>query len=699
MKRLILILSISVFLGFAGKTSAQEYYQEDKWPNLKFFVPVAMHTAPDNSKRVFVIEQNGRIKVFKDSGTVGANDTTTFLNLRNRIGNITPGNETGLLGMAFHPNFSQNGFVYVNYTTASPVVTYVSRFKLDSLNPNRLLTNSEKRIFQVNQPFSNHNAGSLLFGDDGYLYITMGDGGSGGDPGNRAQNKSEFLGKIVRIDVNVPENGPAYLVPADNPLVNNTQNWKKEIYAWGLRNPWKMTKDPELSTIWIGDVGQNAFEEVDTLRKGANYGWKVMEGNSQYSACNGCDTSNYEKPLQAYNRAAGISITGGYVYRGTELHKLKGVYFYADYSTQKIWNLKKGQNGVYQNLVFTLPTPGPISSFGLDNEKELYTVRYSANQGKLLKIRCGPPTPVIATPAKTSVCAGDSIVVLAPVSADVVGYKWSTGDTTNKISLRQEGIYNLTLQTRNSFGCWSYFSQPIRLKINPKPLKPIVSDVNICQGDTAEVTLSSLYFYNWSANGNQNSFSTINQGQYWVRALDSVGCKSDTGFFSVVVLPVPTTPGITQNGNDLTTNPVTGGSYKWFLDGVFLETTSNPIFSPIISGSYTLVVVSQQGCQSQISNPLVFVSNLKISNGENDVILMPNPVKDELSMVIKSVKAVNTVVYDFLELSGKSILKGSFTGIKKKSDLKISTRNLPKGPYFVKINLDGKSYLKRIIKE
>jgi hypothetical protein len=335
----------------------------------------------------------------------------------------------------------------------------------------------------------------------------------------------------------------------------------------------------------------------------------------------------------------------------------------------------------------------------LDNEKELYTVRYSANQGKLLKIRCGPPTPVIATPAKTSVCAGDSIVVLAPVSADVVGYKWSTGDTTNKISLRQEGIYNLTLQTRNSFGCWSYFSQPIRLKINPKPLKPIIPDLNICQGDTGEVTLPSLYSYSWSSNGNQNSFSTINQGQYWVRAFDSLGCKSDTGFFSVFVLPVPTTPSLIQNGNDLTTNAVSGASYKWFLDGVFLQTTSNPIFSPILSGSYTLLVVSQQGCQSQISNPLVFVSNLKIYNGENEVVLMPNPVKDELSIVIKSIKAVNILVYDILEFSGKSILKGSFTGVKKKSDLKISTLNLPKGTYLVKINLDGKSYLKRIIKE
>ena len=601
MKNILLIyLTLVVQSIFNLAFGQNDYYQEDKWPNLKFILPVAMHTAPDNSKRIFVIEQNGRIKVFKDSGNVGANDTSTFLNLRNRLPNGN-GNETGLLGMAFHPNFSQNGHVYIDYTTnTNPVTTYISRFKLDSLNPNKLNTASEKRILQVPQPYSNHNGGSIVFGDDGYLYVTMGDGGSSGDPGNRAQNKSELLGKILRIDVNVPENGPAYAIPPDNPLVNNIQNWKKEIYAWGFRNPWKITKDHQQTTIWIGDVGQGAFEEIDTLRKGANYGWKILEGNAAFSPCNGCDTSNLEWPLATYGRSLGVSVTGGYVYRGSELVNLKGSYFYADFSSQRVWNLKKGIDGKYKNTLIPIGTPsGPISSFGLDYENELYTVRYSATNGKLLKLRCGPQTPILANPLKASVCIGDSIVMQAPSLPGVVGYKWSTGDTTMNIVLKQVGSYNVSLQTRNALGCWSYISGSIILKVKPLPQKPVIGDLSSCFGENASISLPATNLYAWSADGNENRFSTETGGKFWVIASDSIGCKSDTSYFKVSINPTPQKPEISNFiacfGDTISATLPSKYAYSWSSGG------NLNLFSSAIAGQYWVMSTDSNACKSDTS--------------------------------------------------------------------------------------------------
>lgn len=241
--RLLITVGILMTLGFSLPGYSQ-YYLEDRWPNLKFISPVWMEPSPDQSKRIFVLEQNGRIKMFKDSGTVNVNDTTTFINLRSKMQPYASLGETGLLGMAFHPNFSQNGYVFVDYTATSPNLrTIVSRFKVDPTNPNKLDPNSERILLSINQPYSNHNGGSIIFGDDGYLYIAMGDGGSGGDPGNRAQNKADFLGKILRIDVNVPDTAASpYRIPSDNPFANSTGNTKKEIGCHGMRNPGKFPK-------------------------------------------------------------------------------------------------------------------------------------------------------------------------------------------------------------------------------------------------------------------------------------------------------------------------------------------------------------------------------------------------------------------------------------------------------------------------
>jgi glucose/arabinose dehydrogenase len=630
-KQLSIYVAI-LFFFLTGKSFAQSnYYQEDRWPNLRFILPVEMIPAPDQSKRIFVLEQNGRIKVFKDSGNVAQNDTSTFLNIRSKLPlNFSTGNETGLLGMAFHPNYNQNGYVFINYCTTNPVVTFVSRFTLDPTNSNRLDPTTEKIILQVSQPFSNHNAGSMLFGDDGYLYVTMGDGGSGGDPGNRSQNRGVLLGKILRINVNVPDNGPPYSIPADNPLVGNNQNWREEIYAWGLRNPWKISKDANSSTIWIADVGQNAFEEIDTLRRAANYGWKILEGNSAYSTCNNCDTSNLENPLVTYGRSLGISVTGGFVYRGEELYKLKGAYIYGDYGSRRIWSLQKDETGVFQNTQIAT-ADGSISSFGLDNDGELYAVRYASTNGKLMKMRCGPPTPVLVTPLNPTVCIGDSIVIQAPITIGINGFRWSTGDTTRKVKITAEGVYNLSLQTRNEFGCWSYSSTPLRLAVVPFPQKPIVPNVTVCPGDSAMVTLPGNLNYIWSAGGIQNNFSSSQPGQYWVISKDpEAGCPSDTGYFSVNNFQQSATPGLAIAGNQLTASSINAITFEWYLDGIFLEETITPNLTANQSGSYTVIGISVNGCRSTASQPVIFTSVHKELEESGEFTLSPNPANEKI---------------------------------------------------------------------
>lgn len=698
-KRYFISLIFSCFyLSLLAPNAKAQYSLEDHWPNLRFRLPVAMHTAPDNSKRIFVIEQAGRIKVFKDSGTVGANDTTTFFDIVAKVPTgIGPGNEYGLLGMAFHPNFTNNGYVFINYTRPQPLTTYVSRFKLDSSNINKLNPASEKVILKVVQPYANHNGGSIIFGDDGYLYIGMGDGGSGGDPSNRAQNKSELLGKILRIDVDVPIDDSAYVIPPTNPFFNNTNTWKKEIGVWGMRNPWKITKDPDGPTIWIGDVGQNAIEEVDTFRLGANYGWRILEGNTSYGVCGSCDTSNLEPPVYSYARNAGNCVTGGYVYRGTELAPHFGAYVYGDYGGRNVWTLQKDASGVYKNK-FLLTHNASISSFGLDYDKEVYVVSYTSTTGRLLKLRCALATPVLVSPPKTKVCIGDSIVLLAPTTGSPTGYRWSTGDTTNRIVLRNPGDYSISVKTRSSLGCYSYNSNVLNLRVVTPPLAPIIPNVSLCNGDSTEVSLPSSLFYKWSDGSSGNQFSVHQSGPYWVIASDSVGCKSDTGFFNANFEALPSTPNVMQTGpNTLKADSLSNGIYTWLLDGSLLTTTSTPSLAINQSGVYKVILVSAQGCKSDTSEPFnatVLVST-KGSLTES-VSVSPNPFRDQIEVSLNPGLTGNGKI-ELYSLDGK-LLKS----IQLNSTLvfcQIPSADLPKGTYVLKVSTEKVKKSLRLVKE
>jgi len=339
---------------------------EVAFPGLPFTRPVDLQHAGDGTDRLFVVEQAGRIIVFANDASVTA--LSTFLDIRDRVDD--GGNEEGLLGLAFHPDFADNGFFFVDYTASNPDRTVIARYQVDPNDANRADPNSEVVLLEIGQPFSNHNGGQVAFGPDGFLYIALGDGGSGGDPQGNGQNRRTLLGAILRIDVDNPSGGRAYGIPSDNPFAGNTDGFREEIYAYGLRNPWRFSFDRETGRLWAGDVGQGSYEEVDLIENGGNYGWDTMEGRHCFEPSSGCNQEGLTLPVWEYGRSQGVSITGGYVYRGTSVPELRGQYIYADFGSGRIWALDyDGQQAQNSELI---DTSFGIASFGVDQNNELY---------------------------------------------------------------------------------------------------------------------------------------------------------------------------------------------------------------------------------------------------------------------------------------------------------------------------------------
>lgn len=334
--------------------------------------PVAIAHAGDGSGRLFVALQGGQIVIFDGERVL----PTPFLDIRDRV---SSGGERGLLGIAFHPDFARNRFFFVNYTDRAGN-TVVSRFRAASRRPNVALPRSERRVLTVSQPYANHNGGSLQFGSDGYLYIGMGDGGSAGDPQNRAQDLGTLLGKLLRIDV---DRRP-YQIPADNPFANRP-DVRPEIWALGLRNPWRFSFDRATGDLYIADVGQDSWEEVNFQPAGnaggQNYGWRRMEGRHCFDPPSDCDDGTLTLPVLEYDHGVGRSITGGYVYRGSRVPELVGRYVYGDFASGRIWTARP-LDGTWVNE--ELPASSAlISSFGEDDAGELYLTDYAG--GRLLE--------------------------------------------------------------------------------------------------------------------------------------------------------------------------------------------------------------------------------------------------------------------------------------------------------------------------
>jgi glucose/arabinose dehydrogenase len=326
--------------------------------------------APAGDDRLFVVEQSGKIRIIRPNGTVAPEP---FLDVS---GLISRGGEQGLLGLAFHPRYASNGRLFVNYTNRSGN-TVIAELRA-SANPNVANPASRRRLMLIAQPFSNHNGGMVTFGPDGYLYIGMGDGGSGGDPGNRAQSLRTPLGKLLRIDVDGRTAARPYRIPITNPF-RGRAGVPPEIFALGLRNPWRFSFDRTRGDLWIGDVGQNSLEEIDFVTlaraRGANFGWKRFEGRSRFSNV-GLSAGRLIQPVAQYSHSQGCSVTGGYVYRGPSIPGLDGRYIYSDYCSSEIWSLRAGPSPgglrrITGSLGIRLPRAG-VRGFGEGSEGRLY---------------------------------------------------------------------------------------------------------------------------------------------------------------------------------------------------------------------------------------------------------------------------------------------------------------------------------------
>ena len=344
--------------------------------------PVYVTHAGDGSPRLFVVEKEGRIRVVRDGALLPA----PFLDLTLLVNSA--GSEQGLFSVAFHPRYAENGFFYVDYTDRNGH-SVIARYQVSAQNPDLADPNSVVPVLFQEQPFPNHNGGLLLFGPDGYLYVGFGDGGSGSDPFRNGQNRSVLLGKLLRLDV---DNGFPYAIPPDNPFVHEP-GARPEVWAYGLRNPWRYSFDRATGDLYIADVGQKEFEEVDFQRAGVsgqNYGWNVTEGRHCYPRDKRCDASPFVQPIGEYDHSLGCAITGGHVYRGPSFPQLNGIYFFGDYCSGRIWGLRGSASGGpgdwrQQQL---LQSSLQISSFGEDEAGELYLTNIS--DGGLYRLVAAP---------------------------------------------------------------------------------------------------------------------------------------------------------------------------------------------------------------------------------------------------------------------------------------------------------------------
>ncbi len=317
-----------------------------------------------------MVEKEGKISIFENTASV--TQVSTFLDITSQV--ALNGNEEGLLGLAFHPDYANNGQFFVYYSSANPRRSIISRFTVSS-DPDKASKSSEEIIMEVPQPYSNHNGGMIEFGPDGYLYIGLGDGGSGGDPHGNGQNLSTLLGSILRIDIDSPSDGRNYGIPTDNPFAssaNGSDDPRPEIWAYGLRNPWRFSFDRVNGDLWLGDVGEDKWEEVDLIVSGGNYGWNILEGGNCFRPVSDCDSTGTILPVVEYDHSGRCSITGGYVYRGSAIPELNGVYIYSDFCSGEFWGIRTNDRNAGSQIIATGIQWSP--SFGQDAEGNLYVL-------------------------------------------------------------------------------------------------------------------------------------------------------------------------------------------------------------------------------------------------------------------------------------------------------------------------------------
>ena len=454
--------------------------------------PVYVTNARDGSNRLFVVEQGGIIKVLQPSATT----PTNFLNITSRV---LSGGERGLLGLAFHPDYETNRRFFVNYTRQTDGATVIAEYRVSTGNPNVADTTEIIHLI-IPQPFANHNGGMIEFGPDGFLYIGMGDGGSANDPGNRAQNIDELLGKFLRIDVDTPNGAVPYSSPMDNPFFGPAAG-RDEIYATGFRNPFRWSFDRQTGVLWVGDVGQGQREEIDNVVLGGNYGWRIFEGtlctNLGPTPCTACGCIG---PVAEYSHSGGrCSITGGYVYRGTRQTFTPGTYIFADFCTGEIFRL----NGTTPTLL--LDTSLGISSFGEDEAGELYVVDLGGSVFRIVNGNNSVDTVGVYRPStatfflrNTNTTGVADTTITYGVSQDIaISGDWD-GDGDDTIGIYRNGTF--FLRNSNTSG-----PAEITFSFGLAGDLPVVGDWNADGIDTIGVYRNGTFFLrNTNSSGGAN---------------------------------------------------------------------------------------------------------------------------------------------------------------------------------------------------
>ena len=452
----ILYLSLLLFI-VPALASAQYVQVQEVFPQNRFQAPVEMQPVPGRPGKVALVSQSGFVRILDMDSTAAAPVMMLNLTAVTRLDN-----ETGLLGLAFHPRYPAVNKIYVNYV-ANLTPTYrtvIASFTVDTAT---LIApfSSLDTVITYAQPFSNHKGGKLQFGPDSMLYIAAGDGGSANDPFGNGQNKNVLLGKILRLDVDHRDSGRHYAIPLDNPFADSAAPVRGEIYAYGLRNPWRFSWDMPTRRLWVADVGQNLYEEIDTVISGGNYGWAFVEGYHCNSSPVRCATPGLIKPIFTYIHSAinGQAITGGYVYRGTAIPWLQGQYIYSDYTGERIWGLALGPDTLVTNTQLMPPTGWLVSSFGRAHDDELYIMDY--NQGAVFKMVADPTAVRPALDKRIPQAyaypnpASDEITVEIDLAQDeyIRLYLWPVTGFQAVVPLLKtrcaEGKNKLTLSTQN----------------------------------------------------------------------------------------------------------------------------------------------------------------------------------------------------------------------------------------------------------
>jgi glucose/arabinose dehydrogenase len=536
-----------------------------------FDSPVDITHAGDD--RLFIVEQDGAIKIIDADHQVLS---TPFLDIDPIVG--SGGNEQGLLGLAFHPDYSENGYFYVSYNKTNGD-SRVSRFSVSDSDPNVADPDSEVMLLEIDQPYSNHNGGGVKFGPDGYLYLGFGDGGSGGDPQGNGQNRLTFLGKMLRIDV---DNGDPYSVPDTNPFAFDDFTLD-EIWAIGVRNPWRFSFDRLTGDLWIADVGQNAWEEIDfqpsTSTGGENYGWRCFEGFATYdNDPNECpDESQLTAPIHVYsnNFSTGCSVTGGFVYRGEAFPQLYGHYLYTDFCSGRIWSITKDDAGAWENVELLNSTNNEYSSFGEDLAGELYLAGRST--GKIYQIEELCASYAVSGEVDNESCEGDANGSIAlDIENGTAPYQisWSNGLSQSTIFNLASGSYSVTVLDDN--GCER--SQDFEV-VNGTPVAPVIGTV-----DNVLSVPNIFTGYQWLLNGEavegatEAVFEASETGSYSLVVTSVEGCTAETNPVGVVV----------NSLEELGLNKITLGPNP-FIDDINIKINTKK------GGSYQLVIRDLKG--------------------------------------------------------------------------------------------------------